>query len=620
VSWFRRKRRSTGDDGGGIVSLGDGEAPGGWDGPDGIDPFSPPHRPAHPRGEEPEVGVVNHGTAPDGPSRAEDEPDVAGPDVAAPDLAEPPDSAGPDSAGPDSAGPDSAARDSAGPDSAGADIPGRQIEPQARRRPRRRGGRRRSGRIGALTVLAAALVLALLGDHLLAQRANAQVGPPVPAAPSLAPPGSLSSSWFCPALPAAPGSAALGRIIVANPGATPLPFVATFARTPAGGAAITVSRVLAPYTRAVFKLEEAAPSPYTATTVTIDGAGGAVEQEVDGALGASVTPCSSASSDHWYFAAGRTDTDATMLVSLYNPFPVEAIADLRFATDQGPTTPDAYQGVVVPARGSLVLNIGDRVRIRSAIATTVTVRAGRLIADKLQTQTAASGAGPKGLSLTLGATGPGQVWYYPGGDSGNGANEHFEIYNPGKKEAQVDLVPFLQSGSADPFQISVPPGDRVSLQVSQQARIPPGIQQSWLITSTNGISVVAERIVEWTPPAAVAGITDTVGAPRTSTRWVFPAGAVTATADEHLVLMNPGAVPATVRVLASGAGHVETAPVGPAPVIVAPSGRTVLHVQGPAAIDPVVLDVVATAPIVAERVQNGVGVPGASSTIGIAGP
>ena len=96
--------------------------------------------------------------------------------------------------------------------------------------------------------------------------------------------------------------------------------------------------------------------------MTIDGAGGAVEQEVDGALGASVTPCSSASSDHWYFAAGRTDTDATMLVSLYNPFPVEAIADLRFATDQGPTTPDAYQGVVVPARGSLVLNIGDRVR------------------------------------------------------------------------------------------------------------------------------------------------------------------------------------------------------------------------------------------------------------------
>ena len=160
------------------------------------------------------------------------------------------------------------------------------------------------------------------------------------------------------------------------------------------------------YSRTTFKLDTEAPSPFTATTLSIDNGVGIVEQEVQGPLGESIAPCASNSSDHWYFAAGKTDATTTMLLSLYNPFPGDAIADLRFATDQGPTSPDAYQGLVIPGHGVAVVNVGEKVRIRSAIATSVNVRAGRLVVDKLQLQ---AGTGPaiRGLSLVLGATAAG---------------------------------------------------------------------------------------------------------------------------------------------------------------------------------------------------------------------
>jgi hypothetical protein len=49
---------------------------------------------------------------------------------------------------------------------------------------------------------------------------------------------------------------------------------------------------------------------------------------------------------------------------LFNPFPGDAIVDLSFATDQGPSTPPDFQGVVVPARGVKALDVGEHVRRR----------------------------------------------------------------------------------------------------------------------------------------------------------------------------------------------------------------------------------------------------------------
>jgi len=471
----------------------------------------------------------------------------------------------------------------------------------------------RTSRAGAVVVLVVALVAGLVGDHLLGRSGSGQAVSAAPVMPALAPAGSLSATWFCPAMQAAGDSPAKGRVIVANPGSADLHVSATFAES--GGQQITTTRVVPAYSRTTFKLETEAPSPFTATTLVLDSGSAAVEQEVQGPLGESIAPCASASSDHWYFAAGRTDTDATMLLSLYNPFPGDAIADLRFATDQGRTTPDAYQGIVIPGHGVAVVNVGEKVRIRSAIATTVNVRAGRLVVDKLELQ-AGSGPAIRGLSLVLGAPAPGTNWYYPDGVSAKGRTEHFEIYNPGTQEAQVDVSPFLERGAADPFNLTVAPGDRISLQIDKEPRIPPNVGQSWTVASTNGVPVVVERLMEATSDSARVGVADTTGAPEGARRWLFAAGSATPPADEYLIVFNPSDRPVRVTVTASGLG--ERVPLG-APFTLAPSTRMAIRVNDIVNKGIVVLDLGADGLVVAERAQSRSDGPGLSSTIGIAG-
>lgn len=470
--------------------------------------------------------------------------------------------------------------------------------------------------LAAVAFLGAVLVVGLVADHLVGtgQAAEARTVR-TPLTPSLAPAGALSSSWFCPALQATARSDALGRIIIANPGPAALTGKVTV--TPSAGPPVVKSAAVAPYTRMTYKLEDVAPGAYAATTVSLDGDTGAVEQEVQGPLGQSIAPCASASSDRWYFAAGRTDTDASELLSLYNPYPAPAIADLSFVTDQGPTTPDAFQGLVIPGRGFNVVDVGRRVRIRAAVAATVSVRSGRLVVDKLQMQSGKAGSAPRGLSLTLGATALGSTWYYPDGVSGKGLTEDFEIYNPGQREARVRLSPTLEVGAADPFDMTVPPDDAVSLRVDQQARIPPGIGQAWVLTSTNGVPVVGERVIVSVPPAAHTGIGDTMGSPRLSRRWVFPAGSAIDNADEWIVIFNPGGRRARVSFMASGTGAPHLLG-GPGGMVLAPGTRRALEIRTVYPQGIVVVEVRSDVPVVAERAQFNVGSPGLSDTVGIA--
>jgi len=463
----------------------------------------------------------------------------------------------------------------------------------------------------SVLILLAVLAAGLIADRVIGTPAATASSPTIPGFPSTAPAGSLSSAWFCPALPAAAGGPAVGRIVVANP--TGAVLTGTLTVVPSAGSPMAQSLELQPYTRTTYRLELIAPGPYAAATVSLDGTGGAVEDEVQGSLGESITPCTTSSSDHWYFAAGSTEQTDTELISLYNPYPAPAIADLSFVTDLGPTSPDSFQGVVVPGGGFNVIDVGARVRLRAFVATAVDVRSGRLVAEKLELQKGAASA-PNGPSLTLGATAPGLVWYYPDGAAGAGLDEHFEIFNPGATEARVQLAPTLDQGSADPFDLTVPADDKISLDIPQQARIPPGIGQSWVLSSANGVPVVAERVIDAVSPAVRAGVSDTTGAPRLSTGWEFPAGSAAAGSDEWIVLFNPGNRTADVTLSASGLGLSQPVAVGGA--LLPGTRRAVdIGVAHPQAI--CVIDVASDVPVVAERAQFTIGAPGLSDSVGI---
>lgn len=464
-------------------------------------------------------------------------------------------------------------------------------------------GRGRAARVG---VLAAVIAAGLVADQVVGG-GKVQVAPVAPTvAAAMAPVGALSSTWLCPALGATAASPAQGQLVIANPGAAAL--AATVTVVPATGAPVVQHADLPPYGRQTVALDAVAPGDYAAATVTFEGAGGAVEQEVRGPLGDSVTPCASSASDHWYFPTGETDAGANEYLSLYNPYPGPAIADVRFETELGEFVPDAFQGVVVPGSGFTVLDIGSRVRSRAQVAAVVDVRGGEVVADELQVLNTRA----RGLVLTLGAPAPKASWFYANGGVGPGVTERFDVFNPSAKEASVSVAPLLEQGSAEPFDLSVPPLGVASLEVDAQARIPPGVGQAWVVTSSNGVPVVPERVITSTAPGGARGTAGTIGAPAPARRWVFAAGSTTNGEDERLVLVNPGGTDAHVSVVASGNGGAVRLPAVKVPA----ASRVSVDVTALDPSDVVMLDVTADTPIVAERALYG---RGPSDAIGIVG-
>lgn len=465
------------------------------------------------------------------------------------------------------------------------------------------------GRRGVvIVVLAAVLVAVALLDR--GDRAGVVRAGPANDMPVAAPAGALSSSWYCAGGTAQSGAPANATVSVANTGAREIAAVVTV--IPNEGQRAVRRLKVPPYSVRPLRLVDVVKAPFAAATVDVDGGGVVVEQTVTGTLGESSTACASAASSQWYFADGATRRESTMFVSLFNPFPENAIADFSFSTDQGRAVPRALQGLVVPARSVVVRNIGEFVRRRETVAATISVRTGRLVASKLQLH---DGGGRKGMSLTLGAPSAGPEWRFTDGYIVNGVTERLAIYNPGQGESRVDVEVTLDKGAAEPFELTVPARERLTLDLSEEGRIPDQDAHAITVLRRTGPDVVVERTFDAVPPAPRSGFVATMGARRTATRWATAAGAATEDSDEWLVVHNPSSRPARLSVTAL-AGQ-QLAVEGLQRVTV-PAGRRMSfrlgdHIQRPEL--PLLIE--SSVPIVVERAVYRVGAIGTTGTMAI---
>ena len=266
---------------------------------------------------------------------------------------------------------------------------------------------------------------------------------------------------------------------------------------------------------------------FVAAEVRLTGAGGLVTHEVAGAGAADAAACLTAASPEWHFAAASTRRDGRVRLSLLNPFSDDAVVDLTFATDEGRREPVAYQGVVVPANALVVLDLGSEVTRRQQVAFSVLARSGNLLASALQTFN--GDLGLAGVSLRAGAPRASEQWLFPLGVAGAaaGAANSFIVYNPNAAEARVDLAveldASLEARGVPPFELTVPPGQRVEVTffpelagrahpisgsdvVTATTRVLPS-EQYWVsVRSFNGVGVVAERLrtVEAPEPVEVS--------------------------------------------------------------------------------------------------------------------
>jgi len=434
--------------------------------------------------------------------------------------------------------------------------------------------------------------------------------------PTGGPAGVLSSTWYCAGATANAGGPGAATVVISNPddrevGAS----VLTVADK--GGVQPRVPVTVGPRSTASVKLISVVDAAHAAAVVEVDSGAAIVELVVGGVAGTggefAVSPCASSASRRWYFAGGSTAKDATLLLSLVNPFPDDAIADLAFATDTGRAVPDDFQGIVVPARGLAVVDIGSHVRRREAVSTTVLVRSGRLVAAQTL---ARSLPGRAGLSLSLGAPSLGAEWYFPDGLVAPGLTERYSIANPGKREATVLIEIALDQGVAEPLERTIPPEGRLDVVMNPEVGVPPGVAHSVVVRSLNGVNVVASRELEATPPSPRSGRDDTLGARRLAQKWVFAAGGVDDTLDEWIVVHNPGSRPATVSISGLADGQ-SLAIEGLANITIRPGRRQAFRLGDHIKRSPLPVVVTSSVPIVAERALYKIGGAGLANTIGI---
>ena len=231
---------------------------------------------------------------------------------------------------------------------------------------------------------------------------------PTPAVSAVAAADVESSAWYCAGGTGASGSAAVATLDLLN--TTDHRATGSLSVVTDSGASRTSAVTLAPGAQQTVVPSAILSGAGVATSLQFDGGGVLVTQTVDGPNGWSAAPCAGATSPYWYFASGSTEPGHTLSLSLFNPTAATAVVDLSFITPHGVLEPQLFEGVVVPAAGLVVEQIGAYVQDIAAISTVVHVRTGQVVADETETATA---SGASGLSLRLGVPRTRRLWVLP---------------------------------------------------------------------------------------------------------------------------------------------------------------------------------------------------------------
>ena len=383
--------------------------------------------------------------------------------------------------------------------------------------------------------------------------------------PVAADPGTLSSTWFCAGGTADEEAFADHVVVIANPTdedvtATLTAFAGVIAppATTADTGETTTTTTAAPETttttapaepvelavpvsahgRKQIALHDLVDAPVASALVEASPGGVVVEHQVSSIHGFDAKPCATSAASTWHFAFGETTVDARELLVLFNPFPDDAIVDGRFSTENGIREPARFDGLVVPARGTIGVDLGDDVTRRQEVAATITARNGRIVVDRIQRFDSDA---ERGLTVQTGVPEPQDAWVFPDGYVSDGTREEYAVYNPGDQLAEVSIDFVLDdpesNGVPETIDLSIPPGTHQLVDIRADGRVPSGVGHTGIVRSANGVPIVAERAL-YAEHDSRRGVTVTTGSPVESRRWTFAAGAATGNDDEYLVLVN----------------------------------------------------------------------------------
>ncbi|MFO8076754.1 MAG: DUF5719 family protein [Egibacteraceae bacterium] len=260
-------------------------------------------------------------------------------------------------------------------------------------------------------------------------------------------------------------------------------------------------------------------------------------------------PCPATPSSTWRLAGIDTTLGSEARLHLANPYRVDAVAQVRFGTAEGPVDLVRTQNVAVPAGETEVLDLVELQPEEPELGVTIETLAGRVLAqgEVERERLPEDDTGVAGRALVPAVIEDGVLWQFATiRDDGNWDGE-LAVYNPSDRQAAVVVRPTSPAGDAVSEEILVPAGSvgRIDLEGRSEED-----QFGVVLESINDVAVVAAR-VEGNPAGERTGYTVSPGTARAAESWLVPGTA--GERDDSIALLNPGAEAVSVTVVSDGA-------------------------------------------------------------------
>jgi hypothetical protein len=445
-------------------------------------------------------------------------------------------------------------------------------------------------------LIAAAAVLVLLIAGALVTDTTSEAPEAITRGARLADVGA-STTWYCAEGTANPGGRADEEVAIGNVGRRPMQAVLTVD----GGSdvpPVVHNYAVAPGRVVRVRLSAIAPIAEPGVMVETGGGRGVVEHTLGRDGDTAMGPCAREPHVEARFAAGTTSKGSELWLALFNPFPSDAIVDVEAVTDTGRRAPGRLQGIVVPRLTRVSVPIHEAIQRVDTVATQVSVRRGRIVAE--QSQFLDGTDGRKGLALSE-ASELATQWRFPNARAGTGWQQRLVLVNPTPRDASVRISFALAAAAAvEPLQLTVAATSVVSPDLS---RVPNDISYSTFVRSS--VPIVAEGIGAAVAPqsSAVRGIAADPGLASGARVWAVAPSRLGADSTDALVVMATDARPHRLRVVLPRASGDRTLLSARVPG----TGRVVVDMAKVTADPNVALLVLADGPVVVERQSQRVG-------------
>lgn len=403
--------------------------------------------------------------------------------------------------------------------------------------------------------------------------------PWMPSAPA---PGGLSSTWYCPGVPAgAPEAAAAdtadtptsepadtaepdvdveriaGEVWVFNPDGETMNGTLTVLTHSADQQLVQPFSISA-YGSHEFDIDELVDTPYAAAVVEIEGGGGLVEQRStwplrETSIGESVAACTNSPASQWYFATGDTSEGSQDLIVLSNPHDHAAVVDIMLQTSRGNRPIEA---ATVPAKSVRTIDLREHtVDDEINVGVSIVATRGSLVAGRAQYWDTES---RDGYSMVLGAPALRGLWWFAAGENAENVTAEYTIFNPNDFAIEVQPVPLgfvtpTDGSYVQPDPITVGAGAVEAFLLSDVPSVPEGL----VSMAFSGAEPSQTFVVERTLTRTIQGISTSSVTPGGTARqdgyvastWYMGLGPREA-ATGAIVVQNTEAIDATVTVQA----------------------------------------------------------------------